>query len=336
MAFEPLSVAPSPAASIYNGGMEDTGDSPLMNKLNPPTGVGLARVYAGRTLVLAGVVALFNQRSPLGLGLIIFGLLVGPRPYRQDRPIAGRAGQRFVVAGMAMIALALLERDASFGVALISPALLMLGGIGVAALGGGVCSLIETRDSWPSASEAWNMAENLTGGFCCLIVVLLVGCLCVTEFVCALSGRQVFESRQVALTVPLLCVPLDVWFGVALISQWTQSPVALPLAVVNRLPLVPLLLRPLPAAVWLGHFVAGAAMVTSIEGVVSGQLNPLQMSMIILVLLGFSYASNTFLLAAVGSLTRNPKALDVTWRLRLVADVAVAVGLPALRFLGRR
>lgn len=44
----------------------------------------------------------------------------------------------------------------------------------------------------------------------------------------------------------------------------------------------------------------------------------------------FTYAANAYLLAAVSALTRNPRVLVLTWRLRLLTDLAVAVGAPLL------
>lgn len=289
------------------------------------------RGYAAIALFIAGAWELFARRVPLGGSMLLFGLLVvPPRPRINSQRSSGTVGRSIARVGLGALALALLKVDGAIRFDFPSATALTAAGLALFVAGLVTINAANIAKTHPSAAAVLNTVENLTGGFFCLAMALLVAGFWTLEFIDALKDKQCFTSRQIALTVPLLCVPLDMCFIVLVIAEWAHSPVALALAVARRLRRFPILLRPLPATVWLGHFLTGTAIVSKLENSTPGRDQPLHIAWAIAAFLGFSYASNTFLMAAVGAITRRPRVLEATWRMRILIDVAVAVGVPML------
>ena len=241
-------------------------------------------------------------------------------------------GRMLVASGIGLVAFAYLQPGGFARLDFRNSIVLILLGIGILLCGGAMmrydpacgCGL-------PGNASVLVVIENLFGGLFCLFLAMTVGGFCIMEFLSAFHNKQDLLPRRLALSIPIACVPLDLWFIVVLISQWARSPIALSMAVAARLPLLPRLFRPLLAAVWLGHFLAGAIFVMQFEKSVSpGTRRPLELTLSMLLLLGLMYASNTFLLAAVGALTRRPAVLAGVWRLRILVDVCVAFGFPMI------
>lgn len=134
-----------------------------------------------------------------------------------------------------------------------------------------------------------------------------------------------------AIATAVIVSVIDLWFAVLVFRCYSRRMPALPLAVAVRQPLLPIALRPLPAAYWCAHFVAGAVLVMTLHrdaGKPDARLAWADIAFLTIFSYVLTYAANIYLLAAIASLTRRPAVLALAWRLRLLIDLLVALGTP--------
>lgn len=130
----------------------------------------------------------------------------------------------------------------------------------------------------------------------------------------------------------LFATLLDVYLALLLISATSKArsvPVAA--AILHFRP--PWFLRPIVAAYWLAHFVAGPVGVIALRhfGFITPPANALAAQCLMLTLaLVVAYASNIFYITSIAILTRNAELLVIAWRMRFLFDILLAIAAPAL------
>lgn len=173
--------------------------------------------------------------------------------------------------------------------------------------------------------ESFERAEGFLGALC-------VSCVC--GCVVTLATIIPFEDRvlqwNALVHVGLIFGLLGLLYGRLLVRAWGT-------AIRGELPFGPLaagrgrrwpvLLRGLPAAWWLGHFLFGAGGLAIFAQMPAGRPEAEQVLAAVM-MLGFTAASNLFLVLAAASLTEREEVIDRVWRRRIVLDVlAVAAVL---------
>jgi len=152
-----------------------------------------------------------------------------------------------------------------------------------------------------------------------------------------LTGLGLLISQQfllgaVAVGVAFIAVPLEL----ALVLELSRAnrarlhPVAL--AVALKHPIVPLLVRPLVALWWMGHFLVAIAATLAFILISPTLSSPNDMAFEIVIAvfcfaftLGLGYASFGYLLLAVSTMVPDPDAIDHVWRHRIYVNVLLAV-----------
>ncbi len=221
---------------------------------------------------------------------------------RRPRRWQQRIGWVVLLVGMGLTVWAFVQPGGADRTDFLNSGILLVAGFGLVIGGRTIMNYDPARSGVSDGTSPLLIVENLAGGLFCLCLSMCVAGVGIMEFVSALHNKQGLFPRWLWLTLPLACALLDLWFMIAVILVWSRSPVALAISVAVRLPLAPLLLRPLIAAVWLGHFLVGAVAVVAVEKEMIPHLHgAADFIPAALLLLAQMYASNTFLLAAAGA-----------------------------------
>ncbi|MGE5610851.1 MAG: hypothetical protein ACM359_16490 [Bacillota bacterium] len=195
------------------------------------------------------------------------------------------------------------------------------------------------------AADVETGAEPQTGGFLRRVdslaamtstLFLGLGVILLWCYVVADAGRHPgFLRLGITIALAMVGFVADICFVLLVLQAFFSHAPKLPAAVAVKQYLFPWPLRPILAAYWLLHFAGGAFMAVGMEVLMvvnrrDSHLGGGEIVFMMVLAYVFTYAANTYLLAAVAALTRNPRVLVITWRLRLLTDLVIAVGTPLL------
>jgi hypothetical protein len=156
-------------------------------------------------------------------------------------------------------------------------------------------------------------------GLTVILAVALISMMCA-------GWDQQPPAVHVLMIVPItMWMLLDIPHVMFLLDGGARRSAHLALAVAEKMPVLPWLLRPLVAGWWLMHFAFGLCVALMLAASESFTHSGAELAIRFVLASSLGFAANGYLVLAAAALTRSETIRHWTWRFRLAIDVGVGL-----------
>lgn len=177
-------------------------------------------------------------------------------------------------------------------------------------------------DVLPREGGLWVRVESWIGGFMSLLIalaVLFVGAACLVE---RIMGGLIDGYFALTVIMMPIVIAFDGYFIVTVFGCWFAHEFPLALHVPGRMWRFIRRTWPIGVLWWALHFLS-VLMLLAAQRPMSDDSGGIMIDA--LMLFGFSYASNIYLMMTAGCVVKSRARLQAVWRYRLLIDLAVAL-----------